>query len=103
MYRPSQTPHLNLSSAKIKHKGWILNHELHKEALASIFSKSQLNGVSETTSKVEVFQDCASAPSYATPSGLLHKFRLESNSTGSSFPEDAPKPAHMAVVSLDSR
>uniref|UniRef100_A0A0K8RT54 Uncharacterized protein n=2 Tax=Bilateria TaxID=33213 RepID=A0A0K8RT54_CROHD len=33
----------------------------------------------------------------------LHRARLESSSTGSSFPADSAKPVPLAVVSLDSR
>ena len=43
------------------------------------------------------------APTYATPLMSLHKVRLESSSTGSSFPADFAKPVPLAVVSLDSR
>ena len=35
--------------------------------------------------------------------GFLHRARLESSSTGSSFPADSAKPVPLAVVSLDSR
>ena len=42
------------------------------------------------------------APTYATPLMSLHKVRLESSSTGSSFPADFAKPVPLAVVSLDS-
>ena len=42
-----------------------------------------------------------SSPTYATPLMSLHKVRLESSSTGSSFPADFAKPVPLAVVSLD--
>ena len=42
-------------------------------------------------------------PTYATPPKSFHKVRLESSSTGSSFPADFSKPVPLAVVSLDSR
>ena len=42
-------------------------------------------------------------PPYATPGMLLYNGRLESNSTGSSFPADLPKSVPLAAVSLDSR
>jgi hypothetical protein len=48
-----------------------------------------------------VFQDRLAAPTYATPPMSLHKVRLESSSTGSSFPADLAKPVPLAVVSLD--
>jgi hypothetical protein len=34
---------------------------------------------------------------------FLHSVKLESSSTGSSFPADLAKPVPLAVVSLDSR
>jgi hypothetical protein len=43
------------------------------------------------------------APTYATPLMSPHRVRLESSSTGSSFPADSAKPVPLAVVSLDSR
>ncbi|KRY43785.1 Uncharacterized protein T03_13750 [Trichinella britovi] len=42
-------------------------------------------------------------PTYSTPLMSLHRARLESSSTGSSFPADFAKPVPLAVVSLDSR
>ena len=39
----------------------------------------------------------------STPLMSLHRARLESSSTGSSFPADSAKPVPLAVVSLDSR
>src|SRR5712691_12673661 len=45
----------------------------------------------------------AEAPTYATPSMSFHNVKLESSSTGSSFPADSAKPVPLAVVSLDSR
>ncbi len=45
----------------------------------------------------------AEAPSYSTPHMSLHNVKLESSSTGSSFPADSAKPVPLAVVSLDSR
>ena len=44
----------------------------------------------------------ACEPSYHASLGL-HRARLESSSTGSSFPADSAKPVPLAVVSLDSR
>ncbi|GBP96672.1 hypothetical protein EVAR_89997_1 [Eumeta japonica] len=43
------------------------------------------------------------SPTYATPLMSPYNARLESSSTGSSFPADSPKPVPLAVVSLDSR
>jgi len=41
------------------------------------------------------------SPPYTAPVGSLYKIRLESSSTGSSFPASAPKPVPLAVVSLE--
>ncbi|KAK7389435.1 hypothetical protein VNO78_24471 [Psophocarpus tetragonolobus] len=43
------------------------------------------------------------APTYPTPLKSFHKVRLESSSTGSSFPVDSAKPVALAVVSLETR
>ena len=59
--------------------------------------------VSETTSRVVVFQDRVAPPTYATPLETFYRFRLESSSTGSSFPADSANPVPLSVVSLDSR
>jgi len=42
-------------------------------------------------------------PAYATPFISLHSTKLESSSTGSSFPAFSARPVPLAVVSLDSR
>ena len=65
--------------------------------------ESQLNGISKTTVKSSGISMIAEAPTYATPPKSFHKVRLESSSTGSSFPADYSKPVPLAVVSLDSR
>ncbi|GAO47198.1 hypothetical protein G7K_1408-t1 [Saitoella complicata NRRL Y-17804] len=44
----------------------------------------------------------AEAPTYSTPSMSFHNVKLESSSTGSSFPADSAKPVPLAVVSLDN-
>ena len=62
-----------------------------------------LNRVSKETMKVVVFHRRLASPTYATPLMSLHRVRLESSSTGSSFPADFAKPVPLAVVSLDSR
>ena len=59
--------------------------------------------VSKETMKVVVFHRRLASPTYATPLMSLHRVRLESSSTGSSFPADFAKPVPLAVVSLDSR
>ncbi|KAJ8330309.1 hypothetical protein O5D80_001869 [Batrachochytrium dendrobatidis] len=44
----------------------------------------------------------AKAPTYSTPPMFFHNVKLESSSTGSSFPADSAKPVPLAVVSLDN-
>jgi hypothetical protein len=60
-------------------------------------------GISKITLKVVVFHMHPKVPTYPTPLKLFHKVRLESSSTGSTFPGDSAKPIPLAVVSLDSR
>ena len=43
------------------------------------------------------------APTYATPPMFFHNDKLESNSTGSSFPADSVKPVPLTVVSPGRR
>ncbi|CAG8675924.1 15345_t:CDS:2, partial [Dentiscutata heterogama] len=54
------------------------------------------------TFMVVVFHCRASPPTYPTPPTSFHNVKLESSSTGSSFPADFAKPVPLAVVSLDS-
>lgn len=61
------------------------------------------NRVSKETMKVVVFQNRREPPTYATPLMSPYSARLESSSTGSSFPANFSKPVPLAVVSLDSR
>ena len=61
------------------------------------------NEISKLTSGVVVFHRRFASPTYSTPLKSIHKVRLESSSTGSSFPADFSKPVPLAVVSLDSR
>ena len=63
----------------------------------------QNNEISKLTSGVVVFHRRFASPTYSTPPKSIHKVRLESSSTGSSFPADFSKPVPLAVVSLDSR
>ena len=44
--------------------------------------------------------NCAGAPTYATSPTTIHRSRLESSSTGSSFPSYSTKPVPLAVLSL---
>ena len=62
-----------------------------------------LEYLSKKTIEVEVFHWRPKSPSYATPSMSFHNVKLESSSTGYSFPADSAKPVPLAVVSLDSR
>ena len=62
-----------------------------------------IHGISKITLKVVVFHFRLSAPTYPTPLKSFHKVKLESSSTGSSFPTNSAKPIPLAVVSLDSR
>ncbi len=62
-----------------------------------------LHRISKTTLQVVVFQVRLASPTYSTPHKSFHSVRLESSSTGSSFPADCSKPVPLAVVSLDSR
>ena len=62
-----------------------------------------LNEISKLTSAVVVFHRRFASPTYSIPSKSIHRVRLESSSTGSSFPADYSKPVPLAVVSLDSR
>lgn len=62
-----------------------------------------LHRISKKTIRVVVFHRRIAAPTYSTPLMSFHRVRLESSSTGSSFPADSAKPVPLAVVSLDSR
>ena len=61
------------------------------------------NRVSKTTLTVAVFHWRPKPPAYSTPIKSFHSNRLESSSTGSSFPADSSKPVPLAVVSLDGK
>ena len=78
-------------------------HSWELKALTSQKDSSPSHGISKTTLRVVVFQDRIASPTYATPLKSFHNVRLESSSTGSSFPADTSKPVPLAVVSLDSR
>ena len=66
-------------------------------------SPSPLNKISRKTIRVVVFHRRPKSPTYSTPHMSFHNVKLESSSTGSSFPADFAKPVPLAVVSLDSR
>ncbi|KAM7460260.1 hypothetical protein LguiB_036364 [Lonicera macranthoides] len=98
MCRPSQTPHLTMSSARIGPPRRALGSK--KRGCAPL----PIHGISKITLKVVVFHSSPlPAPTYPTPLKSFHKVGLESSSTGSSFPADSAKPVPLAVVSLDSR
>ncbi|CAN7092518.1 unnamed protein product, partial [Brassica rapa subsp. narinosa] len=82
MCRPSQTPHLTMSSARIDPPKRVLGLK------EGVVTPRPIHGVT---------------PTYSTPLKSFHKVGLESSSTGSSFPADSAKPVPLAVVSLDSR
>eukprot|EP00800_Vazella_pourtalesii_P000001 TRINITY_DN0_c0_g1_i1.p1 TRINITY_DN0_c0_g1~~TRINITY_DN0_c0_g1_i1.p1 ORF type:complete len:119 (-),score=6.13 TRINITY_DN0_c0_g1_i1:3083-3439(-) len=118
MCRPSQTPHLTLSSTRIKQATPCNRCQLGTtEAIPSTHFSNQKRDpvkgpspphrISKKTMRVVVFHCCypteEAPPTYTTPLMLFHKVRLESSSTGSSFPADSAKPVPLAVVSLDSR
>ncbi|CAN7093147.1 unnamed protein product [Brassica rapa subsp. narinosa] len=90
MCRPSQTPHLTMSSARIDPPKRVLGLK------EWVVTPPPIHGWYFT---------CAGAPTYSTPLKSFHKDRVlqESSSTGSSFPADSAKPVPLAVVSLDSR
>ena len=83
-----------------------VSHVVHSWELKALISQKDSlpsHGISKTTLRVVVFQDRIASPTYATPLKSFHNVRLESSSTGSSFPADTSKPVPLAVVSLDSR
>ena len=60
-----------------------------------------LHQISKQTITVVVFHRRITAPTYSTPLMSFSQVRLESSSTGSSFPADFAKPIPLAVVLLD--
>jgi hypothetical protein len=74
---------------------------------ATFSSPVQFYALSKARLRVVVFHGrCPTqgrtAPTYSTPPNLLHKIRIESSSTGSSFPADSAEPVPSAVVSLEA-
>ncbi len=59
--------------------------------------------LSKSATGMVVFQGRREPPTYATLPVRFRSARLESSSTGSSFPADAAKPVPLAVVSLDRK
>ena len=66
----------------------------------SVKSEATRYDISKDAPQMGVFQVRLAAPPYATLRGHLHNNRLESSSTGSSFPAISSKPVPLAVVSL---
>jgi hypothetical protein len=63
--------------------------------------KHVLNEISKVALKVVVFHRRRISHILSTPFKSLHKTKLESSSTGSSFPACYSKPVPLAVISLD--
>ena len=107
MYRPSQTPRLALFSVEVRRELLVNENQtppLILKLLCDVATESALlHRISKETMRVVVFHCRRKAPTYATPHMSLYRVRLESSSTGSSFPADFAKPVPLAVVSLDSR
>src|SRR6266436_694374 len=119
MYRPSQTPHLALSSARVaggvQPESWRQTHldltrgslpeQLAETSVHPMTPSSRHTELARKRMKVVVFhgRQLAPSPTYSTPFSSPRNTRLESSSTGSSFPADFPKPVPLAVGSLDSR
>jgi hypothetical protein len=59
--------------------------------------------ISKAAPEVGVSQGRLASPPYAAPPGPPNNAKLESSSTGSSFPANHAKPVPLAVVSPDSR
>src|SRR6266542_868605 len=85
MCRPSQTPHLTMSSARIGPARLGLGAKKRGDA------PLPTHGISKITLKVVVFHLRPEAPTYPTPLKSFHKVGLESSSTGSSFPAVYPR------------
>lgn len=123
-YNGDQTPRLTTRSPYGKPKQaarntqWAVPHHttLHAwfkntvtAAAVANDARVPLHRVSKETMKVVVFHCRRAAvtvipsPTYATPFMSPYSARLESSSTGSSFPANFSKPVPLAVVSLDSR
>ena len=81
MCRPSQTPHLTMSSARIGPRDSGLRAKRRGQA------PLPTHGISKITLKVVVFHLRPRAPTYPTPLKSFHKVGLESSSTGSSIPK----------------
>jgi hypothetical protein len=98
MCRPSQTPHL------------VTVFDVGRPPLLSAFMSEQRPAL--VPSSPNVLGDYRGSgislatqigpPTYAAPSMPPFKTKLESSSTGSSFPADSSKPVPLAVASLDS-
>ena len=111
-WAPLRTPVLsfNRCAAPAKLPTWLCLSRRSRQASKPFNSRSKClegtvlyNEISKLTSRVVVFHCWLAPPTYTTPLKSVHRVRLESSSTGSSFPADYSKPVPLAVVSLDSR
>ena len=103
---PNLTP-VSDSDRPTSSRNWINTKGLSPESEAR--ASPPLHPISKKTIRVVVFhrrrggQKPSTTPTYSTPLMSFHKVRLESSSTGSSFPADSAKSVPLAAVSLDSR
>ena len=65
--------------------------------------KNDVGATPATSSLITGKAPFTSVKGHVSEDKSLHRARLESSSTGSSFPADSAKPVPLAVVSLDSR
>ena len=77
--QPNSLPDTLFHTNKPTHNGW---------RATTCKCKNEFHRISKITSRVVVFHDCKNTPTYSTPPESFHNVRLESSSTGSSFPAD---------------
>ena len=82
--------------------GGLPTHEARHWIEKRVRRLTHTNPVSKARLRVVVFHGRASTPTYATPLNSPHRLRIESSSTGSSFPADFAGPVPPAVVSLEA-
>ena len=104
-YALTDVPPQSNSPPDAVYSAWSSEHKCSdlRLQMSGIEPRFPLNWISKKTIRVVVFHWRASTPTYSTPLMSLHKVRLESSSTGSSFPAVFSKPVPLAVVSLDGR
>ena len=98
MCRPSQTPRLTTFSTLL-----LTTVEITQPNIKNCYNAHYRIIKLANQLQEQWYFTVAIAPTYATPLMSIHRVRLESSSTGSSFPADSSKPVPLAVVSLDSR